>query len=575
MQILGKGSIGPNKFLSGLQKVASILLSHRDIKHDDLHAIIKENMSLDDISATKVIKCLAELAIFVSYRKDDQSALKPGETFYQPAFQAVIESLIAIELAETTVEGKAIPDHLIIQEGILEITATLLYVDYDILPAVDGIWSEQLLEPLINRLRCVALGSSHPEKTAKQADWVVEQLTKSMPSSRAILANLCFPLSRIPKHPLGSLLVHEVLASFKQTAGRDLFWSGLDSIPMNQSAIWEGYGPNPIVEEVYSLNEDDKFDGLPLLHAWNLASVDNDIVDRCSQNLTKWGTKCPSEFLKLFNFVMPTNDPQINEALFCCAYGIASVLKPTELTFVRDMTTWLLKNIFTSEGLTEYRSSIIRATGRAIVERALELGLISETEAQAARPPFSLKFEMLSLNKDAALEKESYGPIWHDLAWYVIKRAYEGFFGPKSDRSISASDEDEKPIYSCLSGEYIDYLCTGKLGKLSAEELKELEGIVKKRIESRKSWNETKLEFTDEERSKLLELLANIKENELPKTIPEQYYPDAAKILEEAKRLLGFDVGPHQLTLAAGIAFIEKLGWSKEVFYGKPNGGGR
>ncbi|MGE0762602.1 MAG: hypothetical protein AB7N80_04935 [Bdellovibrionales bacterium] len=347
----------------------------------------------------------------------------------------------------------------------------------------------------------------------------------------------------------------------------------MDSIPTNQNAIWEGYGPNPIVEEVYTLDEDDKFDGLPLLHAWNLASVDNTIVDRCSKNLTTWGTKCPSEFLKLFSIVMPTNDPQINESLLCCAYGIASVLKPTERTFVRDMTTWLLKNVFTSEGLTEYRSSIIRATGRAIIERALELGLVSEKEAQAARPPFSLKFEMLPLNKEAALEKESYGPIWHDLAWYVIKGAYRGFFEPKHERYISESDEDKKPIYSRLSDEYIEYLRTEKLGKLSAEELKELDGLVNERVKSRKSWEERKLEFTDEERSTLLEKLANSKRSEAPKTIQEQYYPDAAKLLEEAKRVLGFDVGPHQLTLAAGIAFIEKLGWSEEVFYGKPNGG--
>ncbi len=571
--ILGKGSIGPDKFWGGLLEVASVLLSGRDIKHDDLHAVIKGKMSLDDVSATKVIECLVERAILVSYKKGYVSALKPGDTFYQPAFQAVIESLIAIELAELTVTGKPIPDHLVRQEGILEITATLLYADHDILPAIDGIWGKQLSESSINRLRCIALGSSHPGKTVKQKDWVVDQLTRSMPSSRAILANLCFPLSRIPQHPLGSLLIHEVLGSFKRPADRDILWSGLDSILKNQNAVWEGYGPNPITEEVYSLDEQDKFDGLPLLHAWNLASVDNNIVYRCSKNLTYWGTKVPSEFLKLFNYVMPTNDPQINESLLCCAYGISSILKPTEVTFVRDMNAWLLKNVFTPEGLAEYRSSIIRATGRAIVERALELGLISDKEAQAARPPFSLKFEMLPLNKDAALEKESYGPIWHDLAWYVIKGAYRGFFEPKHDSSRYTSDEDERPIYSSLSDDYIEYLKTGKIGKLSDKELEDIESVAKERIESRKSWEDRKLEFTNEERSKLLEMLADTNRSEVPKTIQKQYYPDAAKVLEEAKRVLGFDVGPHQLTLAAGIAFIEKLGWSEEVFYGKPNGG--
>jgi hypothetical protein len=572
LHILGKDTIGPEKFLSGLLEIASIFLNNRDIKHDNLHLLIKSKMSIDEISATKVIGCLVERAIIVSYRKGYISALKPGDIFYQPAFQAVIESLISIELADLTVAGKPIPHHLLREDGILEITAALMYGDHDILPAQDGLWGKQLPEATINRLRCIALAASHPAKTVKQKDWVVNQLTKSMPLSRAILATLCFPLSRIPQHPLGPLLVHEVLVSFERPAERDLLWSGLDYIPLNNNAIWEGYGPNPIKDDIYSLKETDEYDGLPLLHVWNLSSVDNNIVDTCSKNLTSWGSKKPSQFLKLFKHVMPTNDPQINEALLCCAYGIASVLKAADTNFYFEMAGWLLKNVFSKDGLVIYRSSVVRATGRAIVERAAELGLIPETDARAARPPFALKFEMLSLNTDAAKAKESYGPIWHDLAWYVIKSAYRGFFEPNHFRSTSNINWYEKSVYSTLGNEQIDYLKSGKVGKLSDLEIQEIDKVTEQRIKSQRD-SENRPKITDDERADLLEMLANSKTDKTTKTFQHEYFPDAAKILEVAKQSLGFEVTPHQLTLGAGIAFIEKLGWSAEVFYGKPNGG--
>ena len=93
-------------------------------------------------------------------------------------------------------------------------------------------------------------------------------------------------------------------------------------------------------------------------------------------------------------------------------------VKPAELPLDETWQIGYFKMFFNQEGPIKYRSSTIRGTGRAIVERAFQLGLISGTDLQHARPPFSLKFEMLPLDKLAAQTSESYGPIWHDLAWY-------------------------------------------------------------------------------------------------------------------------------------------------------------
>lgn len=576
LEKLGRGILGPDKFWKGLRALAGVVLKSKDIKHDALHALIKREMCLDDTNATKLIHCLVDRAMLVSFKKGYKGPLNPGEVFYQPAHQSVIETLIAIELQSLAQAGNPIPDHLVKEEGILEISTALIFVDGNILPAADDMWGNQLTEDTINRLRCVALSSCHPDQAAIYKVWVIGLLKKSMPKSRFVLANLCYPVARIPQHPLGPLLVHEVLSSFQTPAERDLIWSGLDHIPHNQAAVWEGYGPNPIRKEVYTLDEVAHFDGLPLLHAWNLTSVDNSIVDRCSNNLTEWGAKRPSEFTKLFKLLMPTNDPQLNEMLVCCAYGITSVLKPVETGFVQDMAIWLLENVFTQEGLKRYRSSIIRGTGRVIVERAFQLGLISAEEVQRARPPFSLKFEMLPLDKAAAQASESYGPIWHDLAWYVIKDAYRGFFEPRHAQNISSLHHGSELTRPWLRDFEIEYVLSEKLGTLELNEKETLKTDLTLRQQSPKKLENSRFDFPKEQCKQLLDLISEAKQKppvEQEKSLQTNFHEDAARILGEAKKILGFDVGPHQLTLSIAYKFIEDLGWTQQTFEGQPKGG--
>lgn len=574
---LGRGSIGPNKFWKCLLAIAVELLNKGDIKHDELHAMVKQKMSLDDTNATKLIQCLVERAMFVSVKKGYESALQPGEIFYQPAYQSVIETLIATELASLAHAGESIPNHLLQEGGILEIAATLIFVDKNTLPASDGMWGNQVSEDTINRLRCTALSSCHPEQAADYKEWAGRLLKESMSKSRFVLANLCYPVARIPQHPLGPLLVHGVLSSFQTSAERDLIWSGLDDIPHNQGAIWEGYGPNPIREEAYTLDEEDLFDGLPLLHAWNLTSIDNGIVDRCSKNLTDWGAKKPSEFIKLFKLLIPTNDPQLNEMLVCCAFGITSVLKPQEIDFVKEMVNWLLGNVFNQEGLERYRSSIIRGTGRVIVERAFQLCLISETDMQQARPPFSIEFEMLPLDKAAAQASQSYGPIWHDLAWYVIKNAYRGFFEPRREASMSGSHPESELKHPWLTDFEIKYVLSEKLGPLTEPEKEQLKIELALRHRERIKWEDLKPVFLDEEAAQNSDHIAKVKTEKTAEqknsVQAEYYYDDAAQVLKKSREKLGFDICPHQLALSAAYTFIKDLGWTKQTFEGQPNGG--
>ena len=138
--------LGPDKFFKGLLALAGVLLKSEGIKQDDLHALVKQEMCLDNTNATQLIQCLLQRAMLVSVRKGYESALQPGEIFYQPAYQSVIETLIAIELANLAHADGQIPSHLVREEGILGISTTLIFVDTNTLPASDGLWGNQLNE---------------------------------------------------------------------------------------------------------------------------------------------------------------------------------------------------------------------------------------------------------------------------------------------------------------------------------------------------------------------------------------------------------------------------------------------
>ncbi len=82
--------------------------------------------------------------------------------------------------------------------------------------------------------------------------------------------------------------------------------------------------------------------------------------------------------------------------------------------------------------------------------------------------------------------------------------------------------------------------------------------------------------FSFEERSQLLDLIAKAKPEKAAgqrKSVQAEYYGDAAQVLEKAREILGFDIGPHQLALSAAYKFIEDLGWTAQTFTGHPNGG--
>ena len=205
--------------------------------------------------------------------------------------------------------------------------------------------------------------------------WVETKLKESMPSCRKTLEKLVVRIARMENHPLGPKLVHDILTCFNVVASRDLIFSGPDYVPDNQGEVWEGYGKNPIRD--LKLEEYDKFDGLPLLFAWTLTTVDNNLRFYCNRELTKWGTNNPDQLINLLNLTFGTNDPQMKEDLMSVALGVSCLISRSNRELGK-LAEWTINEIFEEDKIQSIYNVVIRHAGRLIVERAFLCDFVNE-----------------------------------------------------------------------------------------------------------------------------------------------------------------------------------------------------
>jgi hypothetical protein len=173
--------------------------------------------------------------------------------------------------------------------------------------------------------------------------------------------------------------------------------------------------------------------------AWGLSTIDQELRNDLRISLTGWAIKNPSEFLLLLQKVFNCNDPQIQEDLASIALGVASRMKDKQE--LKKLAVWAIENVF--KKLEQHRNLIVRQGFRAIAERAFQVGTITKDEVEQCRPKPMQEISLLPLerNLDSNGRGECY-PIVHDLAWYVIKKAYNDFLEYPSSMGDGLKDND-------------------------------------------------------------------------------------------------------------------------------------
>lgn len=399
---------------------------------------------------SNVMQYFCNHGLLLRFRVESEVELEPYQYHYRFPYQSLTELIIANTFIDEIIKKgrKNIPDLFLDNDRILELTSISLLDESDKMVGENDLWTDDLDEHKLDVLKLRALSNAGFETIKKYKDWVTQKFLESEKYRYLIMEFLIIPSARIPNHPIGARFVHDLLNEFENVFTRDLIWSGPDYPKegyYRHGRLLIYYVPQSGFSTTswdYILKDSDRFDGLPLLFAWSLTTVENIYREHCRKELCRWAWKNPNEFLKLLELTFECDAPQMTEDLALVLLGVASLLKKDESSSIINLAHWSLKTIFSETGLKKYRSPMIRQGGRAIVERAISFDLLSSIHLEKVRPPYNLSFEFLDLNS-AVLENfsEEFHPIEHDLAWYVIEKSFKGFLPYQS-----ANDDFPKHI---------------------------------------------------------------------------------------------------------------------------------
>ena len=285
----------------------------------------------------------------------------------------------------------------------------------------------KLEESVLFDLICYTLANTSVEIASKYHDYVKKLMHYSEAEFREIVNRVIIPVSEINNHHLGGKLLDEFLRGFDKPAQRDIWWSIPSYLRNNYNASWRTFSELDL--SMIALSDKDNYMGKPLILVWRLSSVDNDVRRDCRLKLTEWGINNPYEYLDLLLYCADINDEQIVEDIFAIAYGIA-LGKFVQKEYLEKLSSWIVENVYSEEGLFKYENSAIRYYCKGIVKIAISKGLCDAECEKRISEKYIRKSSFMPAYKDSFDSKRlsGYGPIYYDLARYVLCDHLDRFF---------------------------------------------------------------------------------------------------------------------------------------------------
>lgn len=404
----------------------------------------KENLSEKELTErlsgtitnhlSELLEFLEEEGFIYSFRrqKDDFS---PALTYYSWGMQPAFDYLISRKLFDAIDRDEKIDIEY--TSGIYEMLSLIVIEEKGKL--LFQIPNIKIADEVAFDLVCYTLSSASVNTVAPYREYFKNLLDYSVHQFRELVNHVVIPVSMVEGHPLGAELLDEFLRKFKSSAERDIWWSIPGYLRDNYNAEWRAN--SEINFEDITLSENDTSETSPLILAWSLSSVNNEIRQRSRMELITWGINHSDEFWKLFVRMADLDDDQILEDIFAVAYGIALDQFATE-EYINGASKWAQANVFSPVGLKRYENSAIRYYSGSIVKIAISRKIEKETLKEVITPPFSYELELpeLALEAISAERMGGYKAIDYDLLRYVLCDYLDGFFRTNYKKKALESD---------------------------------------------------------------------------------------------------------------------------------------
>lgn len=449
-------SMARQPIMDTLLSLSDVFFLKKQIEHEELSTIINGTVGGYIQSHENIIDFLVNNGLLIRYEKKEEIGfLKKTISIYSMINNSVIELIIANKLTNE-VSNKEIPvvpeiylgseqEDSVSAQLIVQTAIDRIFIEQNKLIGENGFAISGVQDWKVLELRLGALIHSNKGQFEEYRTQIKSEFLSSGYEQYMVLFHLILPSSRFNENLFGAKFLHEILINTASTFERDLIWSGKDQYEIRGDSQ-DRVSSNPIKEALLDYVGEDLLlspyalhDETPLIFAWALSNIEQGFREQIRNSLAVWALARPLEFLKLLDLIFANNDPQIQEDLSSVMYSISGYLRDNDA--IQSLANWSLENIFSKKLL--YRDVIVRQGMRPIVERAFQFGLIGLNEVEQSRPEIVQKIILIPLDTKALDGEEEFYPIVHDLAWYVLKKSFDGFLEyPSSMNGGGVRDND-------------------------------------------------------------------------------------------------------------------------------------
>lgn len=393
---------------------------------------------LSESGLEKIVNFLEKHAFLRSYRKKAESIFENDEIIYYLGLQPAYDYIKALQFFEKSIysDDLELDSRILTNRGALQMYAVMVMDKYGRILWDNKSCHEHLDEEDLFSL--VAYAVVNANISVKYAQWIKKVMKGNATALFWVVNKIVFPLAREEKHPLGSKILDQCLSEFDKPADRDVIWSIPSGLKGNDDSIWIRYDDIEYINESYKLDETDCYDGMPLVWAWGLTSVDNGQRTMIRKEVTKWGIIKPEEFFKLFEHFVDINDIQAKTDIFSIAMAVTYVCRKNH-DFLKLISKWIYKNVFSDNKIKNINNAAIRYYSRAIMECALSEGVISDEKIEMCRPPYNADASLLPFSVEAieGTRMEGYKTMDYNVSRYILCE-------PLDEKFFKNRDNNEK-----------------------------------------------------------------------------------------------------------------------------------
>lgn len=441
--------------LSDLFLETSVL--YRDIIISD----IGSKLTLSQDRAEQLLSCLENYGV-LSCSCERGDGLSPDKYRYFHGIQGYFDYATSSLLLERFGDPKDIDFSKCkgVSSNVLNGLAVISMQKYDYLLTRNSTIKEVLYSDEFEELQFFALFHTNHGNALQFVERSREIMNETADGLITIANKVVLPLAKDIGHPLGVKLLDDFLSQFEKPAQRDILWSIPGYLKDSYGKRWNQPDSFALEEEEYNLDAEDTFEGLPTIYAWALSSVNNSFRKLYRDRLMVWARSAPQEFYKLFLKFSNVNDPQIRADLFSILMCLVHDIKDSDL--LDKATRWIMESVLHPTKIDQNRDIAIRYYSIAIVKKAIYEKLVTEDECKDYLPPYQVKTNDISLNKDAlaGTRMSGYKAIDYDLSRYVLVDHFLSDFSSYTNKKskgqilkLIARIAKDQPEYSGISEE--------------------------------------------------------------------------------------------------------------------------